>query len=72
VARRKPEHEQSHVIEEIESVAERSAEWIRDHLPLTIAVLVIVLGGAAAISVMAAHQAREAEIASDAFDQVTV
>ena len=71
MARRKPEHEQSHVIEEIESVAERSAEWIRDHLPLTIAVLVIVLGGAAAISAMAAHQAREAEIASDAFDQVT-
>jgi tetratricopeptide (TPR) repeat protein len=68
---RKPEHEQSHVIEEIESIAERGAEWIRDHLPLTIAALVIVLGGAAAISALAVHQAREAESASDAFDQVT-
>ena len=68
---RKPKHEQSHVIEEIESIAERGAQWIRDHLPLTIAALVITIGGAAAISAMAAHQAREAEIASDAFDQVT-
>jgi len=68
---RKPEHEQSHVIEEIESIAERAAEWIRDHLPLTIAALVIVVGGAAAISALAVHQAREAETAADAFDQVT-
>ena len=68
---RKPEHEQSHVIEEIESIAERAAEWIRDHLPLTIAALVILVGGAAAISALAVHQAREAESASDAFDQVT-
>jgi tetratricopeptide (TPR) repeat protein len=68
---RKPEHEQSHVIEEIESIAERGAQWIRDHLPLTIAALVTVLGAAAAISALAAHQSREAETASDAFDQVT-
>ncbi len=66
---RKPE--QSHVIEEIESIAERGAQWIRDHLPLTIAALVTVLGTAAAISALAAHQAREEETASDAFDQVT-
>jgi predicted negative regulator of RcsB-dependent stress response len=68
---RKPEHEQSHVIEEIESIAERGAQWIRDHLPLTITALVLVLGGAAAISALAAHEAREAGTASDALDQVT-
>jgi predicted negative regulator of RcsB-dependent stress response len=68
---RKPEHEQSHVIEEIESFAERGAQWIRDHLPLTISVLLVAVGAAAALSAMAAHQAREAETASDAFDQVT-
>ncbi len=68
---RKHEYERSHVIEEIESVAERGAQWIRDHLPLTLAVLTIVLGSAAAISVLTAHRTREAEAASDAFDQVT-
>ncbi|MFV1978730.1 MAG: hypothetical protein ACC649_05215, partial [Myxococcota bacterium] len=71
MARKPDHHEQSHVIEEIESIAERGAQWIRDHLSLTIAALVIVLGGAAAISTMTAHEAREAEVASDAFDQVT-
>jgi tetratricopeptide (TPR) repeat protein len=68
---RKPEHEQSHVIEEIESLAERGAQWVRDHLPLSIAVLLSVLGAAAAIGVQGAHQTRGAEAASDALDQVT-
>jgi len=68
---RKPEHEQPHVIEEIESIAERGAQWIRDHLPLTIAALLIVLGTAAAIGALAAHRTREAEAASDAVDRVT-
>jgi hypothetical protein len=68
---RKPEHEQQHVIEEIENIAERGAQWIRDHLPLTIATLLIVLGTAAAIGALAAHRARQAEAASDAFDQVS-
>jgi tetratricopeptide (TPR) repeat protein len=68
---RKPEHEQPHVIAEIESIAERGAQWIRDHLPLSIAVLLIVLGTAAAIGALAAHRTREAEAASDAFDRVT-
>jgi lipopolysaccharide biosynthesis regulator YciM len=71
VARSKPEHEQPHVIEEIESIAERGAQWIRDHLPLTIATLLIVLGTAAAIGALAAHRTREAEAASDAFDRVS-
>ncbi len=66
---RKPE--QSHVIEEIESIAERGAQWVRDHLPLTIATLVVVIGTAAAISALAAREARDAETASDALDQVT-
>ena len=68
---RKPEHEQQHVIEEIESIAERGAQWIRDHLPLTIATLLIVLGTAAAIGALAAHRTRQAEAASDAFDRVS-
>ncbi len=67
---RKSEHEQSHVIEEIEGIAERGAQWIRDHLPLTIAALLIVIGGAAAIGALAAHRTRGAEAASDAFDRV--
>jgi hypothetical protein len=69
---RKPEHEQPHVIEEIESIAERGAQWIRDHLPLTIAALVIAIGTAAAIAALAAHRTREAEAASDAFDRVSI
>jgi hypothetical protein len=68
---RKQEHEQSHVIEEIEGIAERGAQWIRDHLPLTIGVLLTVLGTAAAIGFLAAHRTRQAEAASDAFDRVT-
>jgi hypothetical protein len=68
---RKHEHEQSHVIEEIEGIAERGAQWIRDHLPLTIGALLAVLGTAAAIGVLAAHRTREAEAASDALDRVT-
>ena len=68
---RKHEYERSHVIEEIESVAERAAQWVRDHLPLTIAVLLIALGSAAAIGALASHRTREAEAASDAFDRVT-
>jgi hypothetical protein len=67
---RKREHEQSHVIEEIESIAERGARWIRDHLLLAIAALLVVLGTAAAIGALASYQAREAEAASDAFDRV--
>jgi len=69
---RKSEHEQSHVIEEIESIAERGAQWIRDHLPLTIAALLIVLGAAAAIGALAAHRTREGKAASDALDRVSV
>jgi len=67
---RKPEHEQSHVIEEIEGIAERGAQWIRDHLPLTIAVLVIAIGSSAGIAALVAHRTRAAEAASDAFDRV--
>ena len=67
---RKHEHEQSHVIEEIEGIAERGAQWIRDHLPLTIAVLVIAIGSAAGVAALAAHRNRAAEAASDAFDRV--
>jgi tetratricopeptide (TPR) repeat protein len=69
---RKHEHEQSHVIEDIEGIAERGAQWIRDHLPQTIAVLVIALGSAAAIAALAAHRTRAADAASDAFDRVAV
>ena len=68
---RKPEHKQSHVIEEIESFAERGAQWVRGHLPLSIAALLSVLGATAAIGVQGANQARDAETASDALDQVT-
>jgi predicted negative regulator of RcsB-dependent stress response len=68
---RKPEHEQSHVIEEIEDLAERGAQWIRDHLALTITTLVVVLISAAGIGAFAAHRNTEAEAASDAFDRVT-
>jgi hypothetical protein len=68
---RKPKHEQSHVIEEIEGIAERGAQWIRDHLPLTIAALLIAIGTAAAIGALAAHRTRAAEAASDAVDRVT-
>jgi len=69
---RKPEHEQQHVIEEIEGIAERGAQWIRDHLPLTIAALLIVLGTAAAIGALSAHRTHQAEAASDALDRVTL
>ena len=68
---RKHEHEQSHVIEEIEDLAERGAQWIRDHLALTITTLVVVLISAAGIGAFAAHRNTEAEAASDAFDRVT-
>jgi tetratricopeptide (TPR) repeat protein len=67
---RKHEYEQSHVIEDIEGIAERGAQWIRDHLPLTIAVLVIAIGSAAGVAALAAHRNRAAEAASDAFDRV--
>ncbi len=67
---RKSEHDQPHVIEEIESVAERGAQWIRDHLALTIAALLIALGTAGGIGAFSAHQTRNAEAASDAFDRV--
>jgi hypothetical protein len=68
---RTPEHEQPHVIEEIESIAERAAQWIRDHLALSIAILVIILGTAAGIGAFRAYQTHRAEAASDAFDRVT-
>jgi tetratricopeptide (TPR) repeat protein len=68
---RKPEHEQSHVIEEIEGLAERGAQWIRDHLALTITTLVVILASAAGIGAFIAHRNTEAEAASDAFDRVT-
>jgi len=67
----KPEHEHSHVIHEIEGIAERGAQWIRDHLALSVAGLVILLGAAAAAGGLAAHRTHRAEAASDAFDRVT-
>jgi tetratricopeptide (TPR) repeat protein len=66
----KPEHEQSHVIEEIEDLAERGAQWIRDHLALTITTLVVVLITAAGVGAFAAHRTHEAQAASNAFDRV--
>jgi predicted negative regulator of RcsB-dependent stress response len=66
----KPEHDPSHVIEEIEDLAERGAQWIRDHLALTITLLVVLLGTAAGVGGFIAHQNRQAEAASDAFDRV--
>ncbi len=66
----KPEHDPSHVIEEIEDLAEHAAQWIRDHLALTITLLVIVLGTAAGVGAFSAHRTRAAEVASDAFDRV--
>ncbi len=66
----KPEHDPSHVIEEIEDLAERGAQWIRDHLALTITLLVVVLGTAAGYGGFAAHSTRKAESASNAVDQV--
>jgi predicted negative regulator of RcsB-dependent stress response len=67
----KPEHDPSHVIEEIEDLAERAAQWIRDHLALTITLLVVVLVTAAGVGAFAAHRTHSAEAASDAFDRVT-
>jgi tetratricopeptide (TPR) repeat protein len=68
---RKPDHDQSHVIEEIEGIAERGAQWVRDHIPLSIAALVIILVGAGGLGAMASHRAGEADAASDALDRVS-
>jgi len=67
---RTPEHTQPHVIEEIESVAEHFAEWVRDHLALSIALLVIILGTAAGVGIYLKHRTQRAEAAADALDRV--
>jgi len=68
---RTPEHEQPHVIEELESLAEAFAAWVRDHLALSIILLVIVLGTAAGIGAFLKLRTQRAEAAADAFDKVT-
>ncbi len=70
MARESKSH-RSDVIEDIEGVAERAAQWIRDHLVLSFGTVVAVLAVAAAISAVAAHRTGEAEAASDALDRVT-
>jgi len=67
---RTPEHAQPHVIEEIESIAEAFAAWVRDHLALSIALLVILLGTAAGIAGFLKYRTQRAETAADAFDRV--
>lgn len=57
-------------IEEFESLAERAADWIRNHLPIVTGALVALLGGAAAIGGYASYQAREAERAFEALETV--
>jgi len=59
------------VIEDIESIAERAAQWIREHLPLTLGAIIAILATAASLSALAAYRTREAETASDALDRVS-
>jgi tetratricopeptide (TPR) repeat protein len=68
---KKTKSERSELIEEIEGIAERSANWVRDHLALTVGTLVVVLGSVAAIGAIGSYEARQAEAAADALDQVT-
>ncbi|HXV36274.1 MAG TPA: tetratricopeptide repeat protein [Myxococcota bacterium] len=68
---RASEHDPAHVIEEFETLAERGARWVRDHLALAIAVLAIVLIGAAALGAYASRATHRAEAASDALDLVS-
>ncbi len=70
MARTPEHHDPSQVLEELESFAERGAQWIRDHLPLTLTLLAGVLVAAALISVLASQRAGDAEAASDALDRV--
>ena len=68
---RKSKSQQPDVIEEIESIAERAAQWVREHLPLTLGVLFAALATAALISGLGAYRNREIETAFDALDRVT-
>jgi len=68
---RKSKSQQPHVIEDIEGIAERAAEWIREHLLLTLGMIIAVLATAASLSALGAYRTREAETASDALDRVT-
>ena len=68
---RKSKTQQPNVIEEIEGVAERAAQWVREHLLLTLGTLIAILATAASLSAFASHRGRETEIASDALDRVT-
>ena len=68
---RKSKSQQSDVIEEIEGIAERAAQWIREHLFLTFGALAAVLAAAASLSAFVTYRVREAEAASDALDRVT-
>ena len=68
---RQSKSKQPDVIEEIESVAERAAQWTREHLPLTFGALFAVLAMVASLSALGGYRTREAETASDALDRVT-
>jgi tetratricopeptide (TPR) repeat protein len=68
---RQSKSKQPDVIEEIEGLAERAAQWIREHLPLTIGALIAILATAASLSGLGAYRTREAETASDALDRAT-
>jgi tetratricopeptide (TPR) repeat protein len=68
---RKSKSQQPDVIEDIEGIAERAAEWIRGHLLLTIGMIIAVLATAASLSALGAYRTREAETASDALDRAT-
>jgi tetratricopeptide (TPR) repeat protein len=68
---KKTKSQQIELIEEIESITERAANWVRDHLYLTVGVLVAVLASVGAVGAMQSHQIRQAEAAADALDQVT-
>ena len=59
------------LIEEIDSIADRGADWVRAHLGLSIMVVVAILVAAGSYGGMRAHNTRKAESASDALDQVT-
>jgi len=58
------------LVEELDSIADRGAEWVRANLVLTITILVVVLVAAASFGFLASYKTRSAEAASDALDQV--
>jgi tetratricopeptide (TPR) repeat protein len=68
---RQPKSEHPDVIEEIEGIAERAAQWIREHLLLSIGMLVGLLAVVASLSALVAYRTSEAESAADALDRVT-